>query len=60
MRIVKTIKEYQKCIDEVKKTKHSIRVTTDLSEDEFKKRQELNTAGVEIIVRELCDEINFK
>jgi hypothetical protein len=57
MRKVHTIEEYQKCIDEVKKTKQSLVVFTDLNEFEFKRRAELDMDGVKILVGERFDEI---
>lgn len=51
MRTIKTIKEYQDCIDEVIKTNSSIQIKLEMDDDTLEKAaKELKMDGVDIVV----------
>jgi hypothetical protein len=58
MKTVKTIKEYQLVIDEVRNSKEPVQVKVDMPLEELvKAKSELNLRGVEVIVGNEYDEI---
>jgi len=58
MKTVSSVEEYQECINEVLKTKESMKVKVNMSHPELDKAmEELNLEGVEVIVGEEYDEI---
>jgi len=58
MKTVTTMQEFQDCIDEVKRTKQSMKVANKMSDEEKDKtRDEINMDGVDVIVFSDHDEI---
>lgn len=58
MKTIKTIKEFQDCIDEVRVTKQSMKIVNQMNDEETEKmRTQVNMEGVDVIVFSDHDEI---
>ena len=58
MKTVKTLKEYQEVVDEVRKTQQPVKIKSELTDEDIDKgATELNLEGVEVFVEKGYDEI---
>ena len=60
MKIIKTLKEYQEIVDEVRKTKQPVKIKSELSDEDIDRgATELNLEGLEVIITADYDEIKI-